>query len=57
MNKTFWFIFAIIVGLFNAIAVAAAMLVICPEISQASAIAWIVGGFASGFFIAQKRDK
>ena len=55
MNKTFWFLFALIIGLFNAVAVAAAMLVVCPSISQAGAIAWTIGGFVVGFFIAQRK--
>lgn len=55
MQKVLWIIFAVIIGIFNAIAIAAALLVIDPTISQAGAIAWIIGGFACGFFIAQRK--
>ena len=55
MNKTLWLVFALVVGLFNTVAVAAAMLVIDPTISQAGAIAWTIGGFIVGFFIAQRK--
>jgi hypothetical protein len=57
MQKVLWIIFAVIIGVFNAIAIAAALLVIAPTISQAGAIAWVFGGFASGFFIAQRKGK
>lgn len=55
MNNLLWIIFAIIIGVFNAVAVAAALLVIAPTISQAGAIAWTIGGFVVGFFIAQRK--
>ena len=55
MQKVLWILFAIIIGGFNAVAIAAALLVICPEINQASVIAWTIGGFIAGFFIAQKK--
>ena len=32
-----------------------ALLVIAPTISQAGAIAWTIGGFVAGFFIAQRK--
>lgn len=57
MQKVLWLLFALIIGLFNAIAVAAALLVICPTISQAGAIAWTIGGFVAGFFIAQRKGE
>lgn len=56
MQNLLWIIFAVIVGVFNAIAIGAALLVIDPTISQAGAIAWVIGGFVAGFFIAQRRD-
>lgn len=55
MQKVLWLLFALIIGVFNAITIAAALLVIDPAISQAAAIAWTIGGFVSGFFIAQRR--
>ena len=55
MQKVLWIIFAVIIGVFNAIAIAAALLVIDPTISQAGAIAWTIGGFVAGFFIAQRK--
>ena len=55
MQKVLWLLFAVIIGVFNAIAIAAALLVIAPTISQAGAIAWTIGGFTSGFFIAQRK--
>ena len=55
MQKVLWLLFAVILGVFNAIAIAAALLVIAPTISQAGAIAWTIGGFTSGFFIAQRK--
>ena len=57
MQKVLWIIFAVIIGVFNAIAIAAALLVIDPTISQAGAIAWVCGGFIAGFFIAQRKGK
>lgn len=57
MQKILWIIFAVIVGIFNAIAIAATLLVIDPTISQAGAIAWVCGGFIAGFFIAQRKGK
>lgn len=55
MQKVLWIIFAVIIGVFNTVAIAAALLVIDPTISQAGAIAWTIGGFVTGFFIAQKK--
>jgi hypothetical protein len=55
MKNLLWIIFAPIIGIFNAIAIAAALLVIDPTISQAAAIAWTIGGFVAGFFIAQRK--
>ena len=55
MNNLLWLIFAVIIGGFNAIGIAAALLVIDPTISQAGAIAWVFGGFIAGFFIAQRK--
>lgn len=55
MNNFLWIIFAVIIGVFNAVGIAAAMLVITPTISQAGAIAWLAGGFVVGFFIAQRK--
>ena len=55
MKNLHWIIFAILIGIFNAIAIAAALLVIAPTISQAGAIAWTIGGFIAGFFIAQRK--
>lgn len=55
MQNFLWLIFALIIGLFNALGVAAALLVIDPTISQAGAIAWTIGGFVAGFFIAQRK--
>lgn len=55
MQNFLWLLFAVIIGGFNAIAIAAVLLVIAPTISQAGAIAWTIGGFASGFFIAQRK--
>lgn len=55
MNNILWLLFAVIIGIFNAVAIAAALLVICPTISQAGAIAWVFGGFVAGFFIAQRK--
>ena len=55
MNNILWLIFAVIIGIFNAVAIAAAMLVIAPTISHAAAIAWLCGGFIAGFFIAQRK--
>ena len=57
MQKVLWIIFALIVGIFNAVTVAAALLVIDPTISQAGAIAWVCGGFIAGFFIAQRKGE
>ena len=57
MQKLLWIIFAIVVGIFNAVGIAAALLVIDPTISQAGAIAWVFGGFVAGFFIAQRKGK
>jgi hypothetical protein len=57
MTKVLWLLFAVIIGGFNAIAIAAALLVIDPTISQAGAIAWVFGGFVAGFFIAQRKGK
>ena len=55
MQNFLWLLFAVIIGGFNAIAIAAALLVIDPTISQAGAIAWTIGGFVAGFFIAQRK--
>lgn len=55
MKNFLWIIFAVIIGGFNAVAIAAALLVIDPTISQAGAIAWVFGGFVAGLFIAQKK--
>ena len=55
MQNFLWIIFAVIIGIFNAVAIAAALLVIAPTISQAGAIAWVCGGFVAGFFIAQRK--
>jgi len=55
MQNFLWLLFAVIIGGFNAIAIAAALLVIAPTISQAGAIAWVCGGFIAGFFIAQRK--
>jgi len=55
MQKVLWIIFAVIIGAFNAVGVAAALLVIAPTISQAGVIAWTIGGFVAGFFIAQRK--
>jgi uncharacterized protein YneF (UPF0154 family) len=55
MQNFLWLLFAVIIGGFNAIAIAAALLVIDPTISQAGAIAWVFGGFVAGFFIAQRK--
>lgn len=55
MQKVLWLVFAVVIGVFNAVAIAAALLVIDPTISQASAIAWTIGGFVAGFFIAQMK--
>lgn len=55
MKNILWLVFALIIGIFNAIAIAAALLVIDPTISQAGAIAWVFGGFVVGFFIAQRK--
>lgn len=55
MQKVLWFLFAIIVGVFNAIAIVAALLVFCPTISQAGVIALVFGGFVAGLFIAQRK--
>ena len=57
MQKLLWILFAVIIGIFNAIAIAAALLVIDPTISQAGTIAWTIGGFVAGFFIAQRKGK
>ena len=56
MQKVPWLLFAVIIGAFNAVGVAAALLVIAPTISQAGAIAWTIGGFVAGFFIAQRKN-
>ena len=53
MQNFLWLLFAVIIGVFNAVGIAAALLVIAPTISQAGAIAWTIGGFVAGFFIAQ----
>ena len=55
MQNLLWLLFAVIIGGFNAVAIAAALLVIDPTISQAGAIAWVCGGFVAGFFIAQRK--
>lgn len=55
MKNILWLLFAVIIGVFNAIAIAAALLVIDPTISEAGAIAWTIGGFVAGFFIAQMK--
>ena len=55
MQNILWLIFALIIGIFNAIAIAAAMLVVAPTINQAGVIAWVCGGFIAGFFIAQRK--
>jgi len=55
MQNFLWLLFAVIIGGFNAIAIAAALLVIDPTISQAGAIAWVCGGFVAGFYIAQRK--
>jgi len=55
MNNLLWFLFAVIIGAFNAIAITATLLAIDPAISQAAAIAWLCGGFIAGFFIAQRK--
>ena len=55
MKNFLWILFAVIIGIFNAIAIAAALLVIDPTISQAVAIAWVCGGFVAGFFIAKRK--
>lgn len=55
MKNLLWLLFAVIIGVFNAIAIAAALLVIDPTISQAGAIAWTIGGFVAGFYIAQRK--
>lgn len=57
MQKFLWLLFALIIGGFNAIAIAASLLVIDPTISQAGAIAWTIGGFIAGFFIAQRKGE
>ena len=57
MQKALWIIFALIIGIFNATAIAAALLVIAPTISQAGAIAWTIGGFIAGFFIDWKESE
>lgn len=55
MQNLLWLLFAVIIGVFNAVGVVAALLVIAPTISQAGAIAWTIGGFITGFFIAQRK--
>lgn len=55
MKNLLWILFAVIIGVFNAIAIAAALLVIDPAISQAAAIAWTIGGFVVGFYTAQRK--
>ena len=55
MQNFLWLLFAVIIGIFNAVAIAATMLAIDPAISQAAAIAWLCGGFIAGFFIAQRK--
>ena len=55
MQNFLWFLFAVIIGAFNAIAITATLLVIAPTISQAGAIVWTIGGFVAGFFIAQRK--
>ena len=55
MQNFLWLLFAVIIGVFNAVGIAAALLVIDPTISQAVAIAWTTGGFVAGFFIAQRK--
>jgi len=55
MPNFLWIVFAVIIGIFNAVAIAAAMLVIDPTISQAGVIAWVVAGALAGFFIAQRK--
>ena len=57
MKTCMWVVFAFIVAAFNAIGVAAALLVVAPTISQAGAVAWTIGGFIAGFFIAQRKGK
>jgi len=55
MKNLLWILFAVLIGIFNAIAIAAALLVIAPTISQAGVIAWTFGGFIAGFFITQRK--
>lgn len=57
MQNLPWLLFAVIIGVFNAGGVAAALLVIAPTISQAGSIAWVFGGFVVGFFIAQSKGE
>lgn len=57
MKNILWLLFAVIIGVFNAVGIAAALLVIAPAISEAGAIAWTIGGFVAGFFIAQMKGK
>jgi uncharacterized protein YneF (UPF0154 family) len=57
MQNFLWLLFAVIIGGFNAIGIAAALLVIDPTINQAGAIACVFSGFIAGFFIAQRKVK
>ena len=57
MQNLLWLLFAVIIGTFNAIGIAAALLVIDPTISQAGVIALVFGGFIAGFFITQRKGK
>lgn len=58
MPNLLWLLFAVIIGIFNSVGIAAAaLLVIDPTISQAGAIAWTIGAFITGFFIAQRKGE
>ena len=57
MQSILWLLFAVIIGVFNAVGIAAAMLVIDPTISQAGAIAWTIGGFVVGFLLLKWKVK
>ena len=54
-EKVMWTVFAILVAVFNAVAVGAALLVIAPTISQAGAIARVSAGAVAGYLIAQRK--
>ena len=54
-ENVMWTAFAILVAVFNAVAVGAALLVIAPTISQAWAVAWVFAGAVAGYFIAQRK--